>query len=227
MKKIIIVEDDIFLRDELMNILEKEGYLVKSISSFNNIVEDISKENLALIILDINLPNKSGFEICKALKQKGIGPILILTSRDRLEDELHGLELGADDYLTKPCNPKRLIARVKKLMDIYSNMKKIIKIQDLKIDDETNILYYKGKDIKLTENESKILKGLIKNSPNILKKEDIFKMLWGGSDYVDENILQVNINRIRKTLGKIGLEDTIKTIRGIGYKFEIGEDHEN
>ena len=122
MERIVIVEDDVFLREELQNILEKEGYSVECISSFDTPVKDIISASPSLILLDLNLPNLSGFDICRALKTKGIGPILVLTSRNQLSDELHALDLGADDYLTKPCHPKRLIARVQKLLHLYKNM---------------------------------------------------------------------------------------------------------
>lgn len=102
MDKIVIVEDDIFLRSELQNILEKEGYTALCISSFNNVIEEIINVNPNLILLDLNLPQISGYDICKGLKAKGIGPILVLTSRNQLHDEIHALDLGADDYLTKP-----------------------------------------------------------------------------------------------------------------------------
>ncbi|QQK08578.1 response regulator transcription factor [Miniphocaeibacter halophilus] len=227
MNRIVIVEDDIFLRDEIENILIKRGYSVKSISSFHNIVEDIESEYPDLVILDINLPGISGFEICRKLKAKGIGPILILTSRDSLEDELQGLDLGGDDYLIKPCHPDRLIARANNLIELYSNMKRVLKLEDLKIEEDTNTLHYKDNSINLTENESIILKELIKISPSVLTKEELYKILWGGSKYVDENIIQVNITRLRRTLEKVGLKDIIINIRGIGYKLELENKYED
>lgn len=122
MANIVIVEDDIFLREELQNILQKEGYSVVSISSFDTPVEEIIAAKPGLVLLDLNLPNLSGFQICRTLKMKGIGPILILTARNQIRDELHALELGADDFLTKPCHSKRLIARVQKLQKLYAKM---------------------------------------------------------------------------------------------------------
>lgn len=226
MEKIIIVEDDLFLREELENILIKEGYFVKSISSFSNVVEQIEEERPGLILLDINLPNISGFEITRRLKSKGIGPILILTSRDDLDDELKGLNLGADDYLTKPSHPERLVARIRKLFNIYSNMKNMTKVENLQIENDTNILYYKEKSVQLTENESIILKELIRKYPSVLSRKDLFNILWGGSEFVDDNILQVNITRLRKTLSQLGLRDIVETVRGKGYKLSLGEDDE-
>jgi len=217
-EKIVIVEDDVFLREELQNILEKEGYSVECISSFDSPVEDIISASPSLILLDLNLPNLSGFDICRVLKARGIGPILVLTSRNQLRDELHALGLGADDYLTKPCHPKRLIARIQKLLHLYANMYVLLDAGYFQIDEKANILYVGKDSISLSENEGIIIKALVKASPSVVKKEELFKLLWGSSDYVDENILQVNMTRLRKTLDGVGLSNQIKTIRGIGYQ---------
>lgn len=112
MAKIVVVEDDVYMREELLNLLEKSGYDTIGLSDFENAVSEIAAYFPDLILLDINLPFRSGFEICKELKAKQIGTVLVLTARDKLQDELHALDLGADDYLTKPCNMSRLLARI-------------------------------------------------------------------------------------------------------------------
>ena len=114
--RIAIVEDDVYMREELENLLKKNGYEVFSILDFENVISCIISYSPDLILLDINLPFYSGFELCKELKSKQLGTVLILTARDRLQDELHALGLGADDYLTKPCNMERLLARIKNLL---------------------------------------------------------------------------------------------------------------
>ncbi|MEK5529201.1 two-component system response regulator [Viridibacillus sp. FSL H7-0596] len=222
MAKIVIVEDDVFLREELQSILEKEGYSVESISSFDTALEDIISASPALILLDLNLPNLSGFQICRALKTRGIGPILVLTSRNQLRDELHALELGADDYLTKPCHPKRLIARIQKLQHLYANMHILLDAGDFQLDEKTNVLYVGDNSISLSENEGMIMKLLVKCAPSVVNKEQLFNQLWGSSEYVDENILQVNMTRLRKTLDEAGLSNRIKTVRGVGYQLLVG-----
>ena len=116
MAKIVVVEDDVYMREELLNLLEKSGYDTIGLSDFENAVSEIAAYFPDLILLDINLPFRSGFEICKELKAKQIGTVLVLTARDKLQDELHALDLGADDYLTKPCNMSRLLARIKNLL---------------------------------------------------------------------------------------------------------------
>jgi DNA-binding response OmpR family regulator len=221
-EKIVIVEDDVFLRMELQNILEKEGYSVECISSFHTALEDIAAAYPSLILLDLNLPGLSGFDICRALKARGIGPVLVLTSRNQLRDELHALDLGADDYLTKPCHPQRLTARIQKLLQLYANMRIMLDAGDFKLDQNSNILYIGGTSLSLSENEGIIMKALMKAAPEVVKKEELFKLLWGSSEYVDENILQVNMTRLRKSLEQVGLSNRIKTVRGSGYALTGG-----
>lgn len=223
MANIVIVEDDPFLREELQHILQKEGYSVVSISTFDTPVEAIIQADPSLVLLDLNLPNMSGFQICRTLKAKGIGPILVLTARNQLRDELHALELGADDFLNKPCHPKRLIARVQKLQQLYATMPVLLNWSHFQLDEKTNVLYVGRDSVVLSENEAVIMRLLIQNAPAIVSKEQLFTELWGSSEFVDENILQVNMTRLRKTLDKVGAAQYVKTVRGRGYQL-IGSD---
>ena len=119
LKRIVIVEDEVFMREELKEVLYNAGYEVTSIVSFESVVEQLLELLPDLVLLDLNLPYISGFQICRKLKQKSTIPVLILTSRDQMKDELSALELGADEYLTKPCRKERLLARVSNVLKRY------------------------------------------------------------------------------------------------------------
>ena len=119
MKQIVIAEDELFMREELSDILQKAGYEILEITEFDHVADQILALSPDLALLDLNLPGTSGFQICRELKQKSAIPVLVLTSRDQMRDELHALELGADEYLTKPCRKERLLARVSNVMKRY------------------------------------------------------------------------------------------------------------
>lgn len=221
MSKIIIIEDDIYLREELVTTFAKKGYSVSGISSFVAPEQEILDSEPDLAVLDINLPGKSGFELCKWLKSRSDFPILILTARDTLSDELLALGLGADDFLTKPCHPERLLARGERLLQTYGKMRNIIQAGELTLDADTYKVIWRNSHVILPETEGRILQILIEQHPSLVDKQNLFSSLWGGGEYVDENILQVNINRLRKSLDTIGLRDIIQTVRGQGYRLEV------
>ena len=220
MIKITIVEDDEYLRKELIITFEKKGYSVSGISSFAAPEQDILATQPDMVVLDINLPGKSGFELCKWLKARNSFPILILTARDTLSDELTALGLGADDYLTKPCHPDRLLARTARLLQTYGKMKNIIQCGRLSLDTDTYKLVLNNKHMVLPETEGKILRSLMEKYPQFVSRADLFTAVWGTDKFVDENILQVNMTRLRKSLAEMQLESIIKTVRGQGYRLE-------
>lgn len=223
LSKIIIIEDDVYLREELVNTFIRKGYTVSSISSFVAPEKEILDSNPDLAILDINLPGKSGFELCKWLKARASFPILILTARDTLSDELYALGLGADDFLTKPCHPDRLIARAERLLQTYGKVRNLIQAGDLVLDPDTYKVIWRGAHVVLSDTEGKLLQVLLEQYPSIVSKQALSLVLWGGDEYIDENILQVNMTRLRKSLDAIGLRDMIQTVRGQGYRLEVKE----
>ncbi|TCK89148.1 DNA-binding response OmpR family regulator [Natranaerovirga hydrolytica] len=222
MEKIIIVEDDLLMREELMDILQKAGYEVIAITDLHDIAFQIVSLAPNLVLLDINLPEQSGFEICKHLKSKGIGPVMMLTSRDKLQDELHGLNLGADEYLTKPCNRDRLLARIQSLLRRFEGQPGLVDGGSFLLDPNTFTLYKGSQSLVLSANEGSILLALVQNRPKVVSKSTLSELLWGTDQYIDENALQVNLTRLRKTLGKLNLENQIETIRGQGYRLRRG-----
>lgn len=221
MIKIVIVEDDEYLREEIILTFVKKGYSVSGISSFAAPEQAILDFQPDLVVLDINLPGKSGFELCKWLKARTSFPILILTARDTLNDELTALGLGADDFLTKPCHPDRLLARAGRLLQTYGKVKDVIQCGGLSLDTDTYKLVFKGSYIILPETEGKILRLLMEKHPQLVSRGELFSTVWGSDEFVDENILQVNITRLRKSLSEMGLGNIVLTIRGQGYQLEV------
>ncbi|MGL5480003.1 MAG: response regulator transcription factor [Clostridium sp.] len=217
MKKIVIVEDELFMREELQYILEKEGYEIFCITKFSNVVDEILSVSPSLVLLDLNLPSISGFEICKEIRSKSNLPILVLTGRDQMKDELHALELGADEYLNKPCKKERLLARITNLLKRVEDRRNFVEIKDISLDLQTYTINVKGRAAILPENQGKIMELLLKNYNELVTKETLLIKLWGTTEYVDENALHVNMTRLKKSLSNLDTYYKINTIRGKGY----------
>lgn len=221
MKRIGIVEDEVFMREELGEILEKAGYEVVAVEDFEKVEEELSKAPLDLVLLDLNLPGKSGFQICRELKRKGTTPVCVLTSRDQMADELRALELGADEYLTKPCRKERLLARVSNVLKRYEGRKHLLEGKNFLLDQQTYTLYIHDESIVLPKNQGKLLEVFLKKRGQIVTKEELSIALWDTTEFIDENALQVNLTRLKKTMQKLHMEEEIETIRGTGYRLEI------
>ncbi|MFV3012738.1 response regulator transcription factor [Clostridium botulinum] len=220
MKKILIIEDDEVIREELQNFLRKYGYEVNAPVEFNNIIQYVEKENAHLILLDINLPEFDGYYICREIRKTSDVPIIIVTSRDSEVDELISMNLGADDFVTKPYNTEILLARITNILKrTYGNLKtnNILNYKDFNLNLSNATLIYKDKSLELTKNEVKILSYLINNRGNIVKRDSLMEYLWKSDYFVDDSTLTVNINRLRKKLQEIGIENPIETRRGLGY----------
>lgn len=221
MFKIIIVEDDKEIREELKILLQNRAYEVKIISEFENIEDKILKENAHLVLLDINLPNKNGYEICSKLRAKSKIPIIFVTSRNNSMDELKGIMLGGDDYIEKPYNVPILLARIQNLLNrTYSSEKKNSEIEykGITLDTLKSTIKYQEKEIELTKTEIKTLHYLFTNKEKIIARADIINYLWDNEVYADDNSLSVIITRIREKIKELGIDNFIETKRGQGYK---------
>lgn len=221
MHRIVVVEDDAYLREELIQTFQRAGYEAAGLVAFEKAEEELSALCPDLAILDVNLPGKSGYELCRSLKARESFPVLILTARDTLADELTSLGLGADDFLTKPCHPHRLIARAERLLQTYDKLKSILRTGSLSLDTDTYKLVWADRFLVLAETEGKLMKLLMQRYPDTVGKSELFAAVWGTEEFVDENILQVNMSRLRKNLSGIGLGDVIRNIRGKGYVLEV------
>lgn len=217
--KIFIIEDDPIIQTELKTLLAVNNYDVFVASNFENIIQDIKKQQPHLILLDIKLPNESGFSICSKIRSFSDLPIIFVTSCNTDMDELNSIMLGGDAFIKKPYNPAILLAKIASLLKKFYNRKEtdslsyqgaILKLSSSKIEFNDNC-------IDLTKNEFKILYYLFKNAGNICSKADIIEFLWDNKLYIDDNTLSVNINRIREKLSTIGLNNFIKTKYKQGY----------
>jgi len=220
MEKIIIIEDEEIIREELKNFLGRYGYEVVAPTSFDNVVEFIIQENANLVLLDINLPVFDGYYICREVRRESDIPIIIVTSRDSDMDELMSMNLGADDFVTKPYNTQILLARISALLKRSGSTaanSSILTYGDFQLNLSNATITYNNKEIELTKNEVKILSYLINHKGEIVSRELLMEYLWSTDYFVDDSTLTVNITRLRKKLEEIGIENVIETRRGLGY----------
>ena len=217
--KIILVEDNQKIQKELCEFLSRYDYETKALNNFENIVEDILKERADLVLLDINLPVYDGYYICRAVREKSDVPIIVVTSRDSEMDELMSMNLGADDFISKPYNTQILVARISSLLKRTKHVKEdwLMTHKGLLINLSNSTACHGEEQIELSKNEVKILSVLVKHKEEIVSRDNLMEELWQSNEFVDDNTLTVNINRLRKKLDSIGLADYIVTKRGQGY----------
>ena len=220
MKRIAVVEDEVYIREELCNMLQKDGYLVETITEFEDAARLLAALRPDLVILDLNLPEISGFQICQELKNKTSIPVLVLTSRDQVKDELQAFQLGVDEYLTKPCRKDRLLARVSNILKRYEGRTNLIEGPDFLLDQQTYTLYIHNTSVVLPNNQGKLLVALLSGGDALVTTEQLCMALWGTTEYIDENALQVNLTRLKKTMSGLKMKQRIVAVRGMGYRLE-------
>ena len=217
MYNILIIEDDLKLREELSKFLESSGYHINAITSFNDVLNEMKSFNSDLILLDINLPGSNGEILCKEFRKDNNTPIIIVTSINTDLDEIISINYGADDFITKPFNTGVLLARIERILKKNNDLSNIIKYKDLSIDSAKSIIYNVNNSIDLSKNENRIVNYLLKNRGKIISRDELMDYLWDNNEFVDDNTLTVNINRLRNKLEYMGYEDMIITKRGQGY----------
>ena len=227
MHNILIVDDDKEIVKAIEIYLGKENYTIFKAYDGKQALEQISKNNIQLVILDIMMPNKNGLETLEQIRKDKNIPVIMLSAKSEDIDKINGLNTGADDYITKPFNPIELIARVNALMRRYTNWGKkeddenIIFTGELVINDELKKVEVYGKEVKLTPTEYNILKFLTKNKGKVFSIEEIYKNVWDEESYATENIIAVHIRHLREKIEINSKEPQyIKVIWGIGYKME-------
>lgn len=219
---ILIIEDETVIRQELKILLESALYNVTALERFDRAASDILEIAPNLVLLDLNLPGESGFDICTKVRAESDVPIIFLTSRTDSADELNGMLKGGDDYITKPFHPPVLLARIAAVLKRTKRDSK----------EEVSVLRYKGVELhlakgcvksggrsaELSKNEIKILHCLFCRQGEIVPRADIIEYLWDNQVFIDDNSLSVNITRLRNKLDGIGVHDFIETKRGMGYQ---------
>jgi len=226
MKRIAVVEDEALIREELSEMLLRGGYEVEEIEVFRDVAGQLLERSPDLVLLDLNLPGESGFRICREVKRKSAIPVLVLTSRDQMRDELQALDLGADEYLTKPCRKERLLARIANVLKRYEGRANLLEGPDFLLDRQTYTLYIHNRSVLIPQNQGKLLEVLLSRGGNVATKEELCMALWGTMEFIDENALQVNLSRLKKTMAGLGMRQRIIPVRGVGYRLGSGTEGE-
>ena len=218
MKKIMIVEDDKVIAEELYNLLKSSNYEAIILTDFKNAKNEILKSGVDLILLDINIPILNGEILLKEIRKESNVPVIMVTSKSEETDEVLSYSYGADDYIIKPYNPTILllkIAAIFKRCELNSN---IISYKDLSFDIGKGIVKNKNREVILTKNEIIIFSLLLNHQDRIVSKDEIMTDLWNNDEYINENALTVNISRLRAKLSELGYDNIIETRKGIGYR---------
>ena len=222
---ILVADDEQGIIDFVTLYLEKDGYTVFTATDGEDAWAHIQQEKIDLAILDIMMPKMNGYQLIKKIRAEKNIPIIFLTAKDASADKVLGLDIGADDYVTKPFDPLELVARVSaQLRRFYSlgaqeiNSPKKIDLHDLTLDLEQCLLFKGNEQIALTSIEFKILRLLMSSSGRVFTKKQIYEAVWEDTYIVDDNNIMVYISRLREKLGTREEESYIQTIRGLGYK---------
>lgn len=217
LKKILIIEDDLSLCNELKTLLENSNYQALTLTTFKDAKEQILSLAPDLILLDINIPYINGEILLKELRKESNIPVIMVTSRNNEVDEVLSISYGADDYITKPYNPTILLLRIGSIFKILNQNNPIQTYKNLNINIQKGIITKDSKEITLTKNEMIIFNYLLSNQNRIVTRDEIMTDLWNNNEYINDNALTVNISRLRGKLRDIGHEDLIETRKGQGY----------
>ena len=223
MTKILVVEDDHQIQQELVLLLQRNGFEAQALTSFESVPQQIIAAHPDLVLLDLNLPGIDGQQICREVRQLSIVPIIVVTSRNTDLDELMVLSLGADDFIAKPYNTQILLMHITSVLrransDVTTGTK--LSHAGVTLDSSSCKVSANQKSVELTKTELRILSLLMQNVGTVVSRQRIQEELWQSDEFVDDNTLTVNISHLRNTLASIGVEDFVMTRRGLGYVIE-------
>jgi two-component system, OmpR family, phosphate regulon response regulator PhoB len=223
---VLVVEDEEAIREMLVLALEQAGLTVVAVASAEQALQTLAETMTDLLVLDWMLPGVSGIELARRLKNdagyKEL-PIILLTARGEEEDKIRGLEIGADDYMTKPFSPKELIARIKAVMRRSGKLSEsgLLNVGDLTLDAEQHRLMIAGQTLEVSPTEFRLMQFFMTNPDKVYSRTHLLDQVWGRSVYIEERTVDVHIRRLRKILAAYGREELIQTVRGFGYRFSI------
>lgn len=224
MYKIFVIEDDNVISGEIQSHLQKWGYEVKVTDDFSDIMSQFSKYAPQLVLMDIMLPFYNGYYWCNEIRKVSKVPIIFLSSAGDNMNIVMAMNMGGDDFITKPFDLEVLSAKVQAMLRrsyAFQNQTSLLEHKGVILNISDASLWYQDKKVELTKNEFKILQILFENMGNTVSREQIMKRLWDNECFVDDNTLTVNMTRMRKKLEEIGIINLIQTKKGMGYK--IGE----
>lgn len=226
-KKVLVVEDERPIADILKFTLEKEGYVVTCVEDGNEAIRQVERELPDLVLLDLMLPGKDGMDVCRHIRQSHSMPIIMLTAKDTEFDKVLGLELGADDYVTKPFSNRELIARIRANLrradtersgSPYGRREEVLQVGDVTIDEKSYTVEKNGELIELTQREFELLHYLAKNVNQVLTREHLLQAVWGYDYFGDVRTVDVTVRRLREKLeDDASRPQYIVTRRGVGY----------
>ena len=219
MANIFLLEDDKILSKGISIALKKDEHMVTAVYGYLEALKQYQKQKYDLFLLDINLPYENGYEVCRKIKQVMPVPIIFVTSRDTNADELKSIQVGGIDFITKPYDTLILLEKIKRALQLSNpnNFRELVK-KDCTLDLHLSILKYQEKSIELTRNEFRILYYFFMNEDKVISKEELLEKLWNDKYYLDENVLLVNMTRLKKKMKEIGIVHLVENIRGKGWK---------
>ncbi|MET1034666.1 MAG: response regulator transcription factor [Arthrobacter sp.] len=225
MTRILVVEDEESLSDPLSYLLEKEGFEVQVVDNGIDAIAEFDRAGADLVLLDLMLPGQPGTEVCRQLRQRSSVPVIMLTAKDSEIDKVVGLELGADDYVTKPYSSRELVARVRAVLRRQSEPEELlaatVQAGPVRMDVERHVVSVGGERVPMPLKEFELLEMLLRNAGRVLTRGQLIDRVW-GSDYVgDTKTLDVHVKRLRSKIEPDPSNPVhLVTVRGLGYKFE-------
>lgn len=222
MSRILIVDDEINIRDLIKKYAKFENYEVDEATNGMEAIEKVENNQYDIIIMDVMMPELDGFSAIKEIRKKYDIPTIVLSARGEEYNRLHGFDLGIDDYVVKPFSPKELLMRVSAILARYNakgtKNNNLWQYKELKIDDNARIVYINNNRIEMTPKEYNLLMYLINNENRVVTREQLLSQIWGYDFFGDDRTLDTHMKLLRKKLGEYG--QCIVTLRGVGYRFE-------